>query len=214
MKHIFWRSVAAVAMLTATPALMPTAAQADPTFSPFGQQAVDQNAFVAIAAPYGEEKDRYQLLIIEQKSAERACWSEAGEAPTQIDPLLLNFDFSGVCGRSTDSNGYSIRIDGRDYGLDYLLVLVPRNGELFLIGSPRVDPNADEIVVGRTRGMSEGYMKIFLEPGWEFAKRTYEDRVLGHVYLTAEATDLTSLPAENASSEAPAETTIDRLINF
>ena len=146
----------------------------------FGAKDVPQNDYVAVAAPFGQ--DNYQLLIIEQKSDEKACWSESGSNPVVVDPLLLNFNFSGICGRATDSNGYSIRIDGQDYGLDLLLQVVERNNELLLVGTPR-GAQGEEVVVGSTNGMADGYLKIQLNPEWNFAKRTYEDRTLGHVYL-------------------------------
>ena len=155
------------------------------TFQPsqaqnFGAKDVPQDDYVAVAAPFGE--DNYNLLIIEQKSDQQACWSESGSSPVVIDPLLLDFDFAGICGRATDSNGYSIRVDGEDYGLDYLLRLVERDNELVLVGTPR-NNQGEEIIVGRTNGLAEGYLKIQLDPQWTFAKRTYEDRTLGHIYL-------------------------------
>ena len=146
----------------------------------FGAKDVPQQDYVAVAAPFGQ--DNYQLLIIEQKSDQRACWSENGSDPVVIDPLLSEFDFTGICGRATDSNGYSIRVDGQDYGLDYLLRVVEQDDELLLVGTPR-NNQGEEIIVGRTNGLADGYLKIQLEPQWNFAKRTYEDRTLGHIYL-------------------------------
>lgn len=147
----------------------------------FGSKEVPQEDYIAVAAPFGE--NNYNLLIIEQKSDEQACWSESGSTPVVVDPLLLNFDFAGICGRATDSNGYSIRVDGQDYGLDYLLRVVKRDNELLLVGTPR-NNQGEEIIVGRTKGLADGYLKIQLDPQWNFAKRTYEDRTLGHIYLS------------------------------
>lgn len=148
----------------------------------FGEQEVEQGQFIAIASPYGEGK--HQLLILEQKSDTQACWSESGSNPTLVDPLLLNFDFTGICGRSTDSNGYSMRMNGQDMGLDYMLRIVKVDGDLLLVGTPRFDDTQPEIIVGRTYGTDPGYVKIYLEPGWEFARRTYQERPLGHIYLS------------------------------
>src|SRR6056297_3510108 len=75
--------------------------------STFEEQTIQQNNVVAIARPYGQGK--YDLLIIEQIPDKRACWTESGSNPVLVDPLLLNFDFTGICRRATDSNGYSIR---------------------------------------------------------------------------------------------------------
>ena len=147
----------------------------------FSETTVDQNKVIAIARPYGQGK--YDLLVIEQIEGKRNCWKEQGQNPVLIDPLLINFDFTGICRRSTDSNGYSIRLDGNDLGLDYLLRIVNRNGELQLVGTPRSN-NYSEIVLGTTQGLASGFMKINLYSGWQFTKRTYQNKVLGHFYLS------------------------------
>ncbi|MEM8779421.1 MAG: DUF3747 domain-containing protein [Cyanobacteria bacterium P01_G01_bin.49] len=149
--------------------------------STFSETGIEQDNVIAIARPYGEGK--YDLLIIEQIPDKEACWSESGSDPVLVDPLLLNFDFTGICRRATDSNGYSIRLDGNDLGLDYLLRLVPRDGELVLVGTPR-SGNYSEIILGSTNGLANGFMKVQLYPGWQFTKRTYEEKVLGHFYFS------------------------------
>ncbi|MGH2413007.1 MAG: DUF3747 domain-containing protein [Microcystaceae cyanobacterium] len=174
-----------VAIATAAAALSSILAWNSVKAITFEEKAVDQTQFIAIARPYGENK--YDLLVIEQIPGKQACWSESGSNPVLVDPLLLNFDFTGICRRSTDSNGYSIRIAGQDYGLDYLLSVVEHNGELELVGISRTDPYGAEILVGRTRGLSSGnFHKILLEPGWRFGKRTYEGKELGHVYFSTD----------------------------
>ncbi|XTZ09686.1 MAG: DUF3747 domain-containing protein, partial [cyanobacterium endosymbiont of Rhopalodia yunnanensis] len=141
--------------------------------STFEEQAIPQNNVIAIARPYGQGK--YDLLIIEQIPDKQTCWTESGSNPILVDPLLLNFDFAGICRRATDSNGYSIRVDGNDLGLDYLLRLVPRDGELVLVGTSRAG-NYQEIVVGSTKGLASGFMKVILNPGWQFSKRSYQGK--------------------------------------
>lgn len=149
--------------------------------STFDEQQIDQTKIIAIARPYGDNK--YDLLVIEQIPGKRECWQENGANPVLIEPLLLNFDFTGICRRSTDSNGYSIRMAGQDYGLDYILRLVERNGELVLIGTNRVNPS-QEIVLGRTQGLIRSFMKISLDPNWQFTRRTFQGRALGHFYFS------------------------------
>ncbi|MEA5512115.1 DUF3747 domain-containing protein [Crocosphaera sp. UHCC 0190] len=149
--------------------------------STFSETEVEQSQVIAIARPYGEGK--YDLLVIEQIPGKQACWAENGASPVLVDPLLLKFDFTGICRRSTDSNGYSIRVDGNDLGLDYLLRLVPRDGELVLVGTPR-SGNYSEIVLGSTKGLASGFMKVQLYSGWKFTKRTYQDKILGHFYFS------------------------------
>lgn len=146
----------------------------------FEETTVDQRDFVVVAAPY---RHGYNLMILEQISGQRKCWSESGENPVFIDPLLLNFDFTDACKRSVDSNGYSLRLDGQDYGMDYLLSIIENNGELQLVATSR-DPKQANILIGNTQGMGKGSLKIFLNPGWRLTKRTYEGTTTGHVYLS------------------------------
>lgn len=161
----------------------------------FDQQEVDQSSFIAVARPYGN--NQYDLLILQQIPQQRQCWSENGSKLVKVEPLLLNFDFTGSCERSTDSNGYSVRIDGQDYGLNYLLRIVKRKGELVLVATNRVNPSQKEIVIGRTYGMAEGFLKIYLNPGWRFTKRSYQGQILGHVYLTGDTQAM--IPEESSS---------------
>lgn len=152
----------------------------------FGQKEVDQNSFVAIAAPYGGGS-AYQLLVLEQLTSARPCWRESGANPVIVDPLLLEFDFTGICGRSTDSNGYSVRMAGRDFGLVYSLNVVRRENDLVLIATNLRDRDATVLEVGRTNGIPAAgqFAKIQLSPGWRLTKRTQDNRELGHVYLTS-----------------------------
>ena len=149
----------------------------------FDQKEVDQSRYVAIAIPrdFGP-----QLLILEQKTDARQCWSESGDRPTLVDPLLLNFNFTGICGRATDSNGYSIRMAGTDLALDYALSLQMSGGDIRLMGISRIDSNAPRLLIGKTYGLANGMTKIILEPGWRFAKRSYQGKELGHIYITTD----------------------------
>ena len=129
----------------------------------------------------------YRLVILEQVPNQRACWQEEGQTPVRVAPLLLNFNFEGACDRKTDSNGYSIRVNGRDLGLDYRLDISRRQDELVLFASPVRDRSAPTIEIGRTGGIADGSLKIQLNPGWRMAYRTYNGQTLGHIYLTHDA---------------------------
>lgn len=173
--------LAALATLTLS-SLLPFSSTKAATF---GEQDLDQTQVIGIARPFGE--NRYDLLVIEQIPGKQQCWREIGSAPAMVEPLLLDFDFTGICRRATDSNGYSIRIDDNDYGLEYLLRVVERNGELFLVGTPR-SSNLPEIIVARTWGLNRGFMKFILEPGWQFSKRqTADGKVLTHFYFSGDS---------------------------
>lgn len=162
----------------------------------FQETEVQQSDFIAVAQPYGNNK--YNLIVIEQIQGKNACWSEMGSNPVNVDLLLANFDFSGHCRRSTDSNGYSVRSDGQDYGLDILLDFVEQNGNLILVGNSRKNPGQPPIIIGMAQGLNGQPMKIQLNQGWRFSKRTYEGKVLGHVYFSYDsATAQTPLPVNN-----------------
>jgi len=150
----------------------------------FSEQELDPNSVIAVARPYGN--GNYDLLVIEQLPGQRQCWDEIGSKPTTVEPLLLNFDFTGSCKRSTDSNGYSLRINGEDLGLDYLLRIVERDGELWLIGSPRRDHSQPELVLGRTYGLKQGMLKIFLNPSWRMSQRSFGRTLLTHFYFSTQ----------------------------
>src|SRR5919202_6790224 len=142
MKISQWLGIAglAVASFWSVGAFNPT------TAATFDSAEVKGDNFIAVAAPYGENK--HQLLIIEQLSNRRPCWSENGSNPVTVDPLLLNFDFTGICGRSTDSNGYSLRMSGEDLGLEYILSIVERHGDLVPVGNPPLKPIGTQIAPG------------------------------------------------------------------
>lgn len=154
----------------------------------FESTEVDLSDFITIAAPIGQTNG-YQLLLVEQISDARPCWTERGTHPTTVEPLLLDFDFTGICGRATDSNGYSIRMGDRDLGMQYSLRVVQRGDELVLIGRPfGSDRNLSPLEIGRTRGLTSGFARIYLDPGWRLTRRTYQGRSLGHIYLTHDLT--------------------------
>jgi len=178
------------AFLRSTVALTTAVLSTFSTLSPasavnFGQKEVNQNKFIAVASPYGT--NRYQLAIFEQISNKKSCWSEKGTSPTSVDLLLKKFDFTGICGRSTDSNGYSIRKGGQDLGWRYELYVVKQAQKLVLVGVNTTNRNLPPIEIGTTSGITNGVVKINLNPGWRFAKRTYNGKVLGHVYLTSDS---------------------------
>lgn len=190
-------------------ALASLALSAFGSFSPaiaaatFEQKEVDQSKFIAVASPYGNQA--HQLLILEQVSSTRSCWQETGVNNAQVEPLLLKFDFTGICGRSTDSNGYSIRMAGQDLGLKYNLRVVKRNGELVLLGVPNRDPKAPTIEIGKSQ-LNSGFAKIALNPGWRLTKRVYNGKALGHVYLTSD-TALEQFRPANVATSSPSPTT-------
>ncbi len=148
----------------------------------FDQKPIDQNQVIAVAVPL-PQANRYNLLILQQLSNAKQCWQENSQNGA-IEPLLLQFDFTNICGRSTDSNGYSIRIAGEDRALDYHFSIVRQNGHLALMGIPSQKSGNPPIEIARTANLNSGFLKLTLNPGWQFAQRTYQGKALGHIYLT------------------------------
>ncbi|HIK23501.1 MULTISPECIES: DUF3747 domain-containing protein [unclassified Thermosynechococcus] len=171
----------------------------------FTQTEVDQSRYVVMAVPLA--RGGYRLLVVEQMKDTRPCWRESGSNPVVIDPLLTTFDFTGICGRATDSNGYSIRVAQQDLGLQYSLRIEQRDGELLLVGSS--NRGGPRMVIGRTHGIQEGqFLKFHLEPTWRLTRRTYEGQVLGHVYFTNDTWEAATGSAPTPVSPVGTETNI------
>jgi hypothetical protein len=190
-----WTASTAIALLGSAVAL-PALAQAPQ----FGAVPVDISKFVLVASPIGSGS-KHQLLIIEQVSNKKQCWSENGAGPTMIDPLLLNYDFTGICDRKIDSNGYSIRMAGTDLALQYRISVVRRDNDMLLLGRPvRKGP---EMLLGRTGGITTGFAKFQLEPGWQLMRRTYKDKPVGHLYLITDQVPVGLDLTPRSAAEAP-----------
>ncbi|MGK7890303.1 MAG: DUF3747 domain-containing protein [Leptolyngbyaceae cyanobacterium] len=176
MKYFNWSlNLALLATLGLAQAMTAPKAMA----SLFQQTELNQEDVIAIASPIGST--RHQLLILEQLGAQRDCWSAQGN---QVTPLLLDFDFTGICGRATDSNGYSLRVDNEDLGMRYTLRLEANNGTLRLLASSDRDRRAPAIEVGRATQRAGEFTPITLNPGWRITKRSYNGQALGHYYLS------------------------------
>lgn len=171
----------------------------------FSQLEVDQSRYVVVASPYGG--NLHQLLILKQISNARSCWSQSGSNPTTVNPLLLEFDFTDICGRSTDSNGYSVRVGGEDLNWRYSFRVVQRGNDLQLVAVSNVDRAAPELLIGRTRGLTQGFAKFYLEPGWRLTERAYEGASVGHIYLTNDQS-LASLNATTLAARPISATTV------
>ena len=148
----------------------------------FDATDVDAGNFLLVAAPIGNG-ERAQLNIYEQIKATRPCFAVTGAQPGQVDPLLSTFDFTGICGRFLDGNGYSLRIGGSDLASSYRLSVIRSNNDNLLLAVPTKSGVGPEMVVARTLGPGSGFLQLVLEPGWQLKRRAYAGRRLGHVYL-------------------------------
>ncbi len=152
----------------------------------YGQQPISAERAVAIAEPVANGRF-YRLLILEQLTDQRACFAERSGSPTVVEPLLLNFDFSGICGRRSDSNGYSISIGNEDMSRRYRLEVTRRGDNLVLVALPGSLPgqNTDlpALEIARSNGVANDFVKLTLDPGWQMSRRTLNGSAQGHVYL-------------------------------
>ena len=166
----------------------------------FGAGEVEPTRFLLVAAPIGTSGERYQLNIYEQLKPTRPCFAVGEGKPAAVDPLLSTFDFTGICGRFIDANGYSLRIGGSDLATSYRLSVVKGGGDILLVARPTKSAAQGELVVARAGGVGAGFLKLELEPGWSLKRRQFGGRSLGHVYVYND-----SWPAPSESAAPPAQ---------
>ena len=158
---------------------------------------LDQSRFVLVAAPIGNG-ERAQLNIYEQIRPTRPCFAIGEGRPAAVNPLLATFDFTGICGRYIDANGYSLRIGGTDLATTYRLMVSRSGSDTLLLAIP-TRGSGPEMVVARSGGVASGFLRLHLEPGWQLKRRQFGGRSLGHVYVYAD-----SVPGAAGSSPAAA----------
>ena len=176
----------------------------------FQEQQVNQDDFAVVAVPFGYQEHR--LEIIEQIPGKKQCWQESGSAPVKLDLLLLDFDHTDSCRRIINTNGYTLRLNGEDDRVAHVVKIVPNNGELQLVAFHK-DPSQPSIVIGKTNGLTDGAMKIILNPGWQITKRVHEGKTIDHLYLSGNGSstysatsNTTTTQGSNTSSSSTATT--------
>ena len=169
----------------------------------FTTAEVDETKFVLVAAPIGSG-ERSQLNIYEQRTSARPCYAVSGSAPAVVDPLLATFDFTGICNRYIDGNGYSLRIGGDDLGTRYRLSVIKSANDVQLMAVPTRNPSEPTLLVARAGGFGNNFVQLKLEPGWRLMRRQYGKRTLGHLYVYREGVRSESgSGAESVVPEAP-----------
>ena len=146
----------------------------------FDSAAVPEKHFAVLAQPIG--RAQWKLLVLEQIKVQPRCWRARQDG--LVEPSLNRFNFSGICKRYLDSNGYSLRSGGQDLGTRFrfrlkrsgtslkLEALDPQQRAPLLVGQARIskrDPN--------------GFVALRLEPGWALERRVYQGRPLNHLYF-------------------------------
>lgn len=197
LRRFTFFSAAAAALAMALP--WASAAQAAAQFE---QQPIDPSRVIAIATPV-RGGALHTLMVLEQVGNQRPCWQESGGSPVRVEPLLLTFDFTGICNRLSDSNTYSLRISGQDLGLAYRLEVRRQGSDLVLVASPLRDrANFAPIEIGRAAGGAvNDFVKLELNSGWQLTRRVYNGQALNHVYLTHDQP--LGVPVASATGPAP-----------
>ncbi len=191
---------AGLAALTVLATTLATAAPAPVRASAlFAAAEVDQQNFLMVAAPIGSKGEKAQLNIYEQLKPVRPCFEVSEGLPSPVNPLLATFDFTGICNRYIDANGYSVRVGGQDLATSYRLMVTRSGGDMLLLAFPTKAGAGPEMVVARTRGSAPGFLKLHPEPGWRLMRRQFGGRNLGHLYVYAD-----SWPGTAATAAQPA----------
>jgi hypothetical protein len=115
-----------------------------------------------------------------------------------VDPSLNRFDYTGICARYLDSNGYSLRVGEQDLGSSHRL-RVQQVGSTLQLQALAADQGS-VLVVGRAPVPlrdRDGFVALQLEPGWELQRRSYGSQTLNHLYFSS-ATPLMELQARSA----------------
>ncbi|MCT0223713.1 DUF3747 domain-containing protein [Synechococcus sp. CS-1328] len=171
------------------PAVAPPLARAAGLFS---SQPLEASRFAVLGRPVGS--NGWNLLVLEQIKAQPLCWEKQSDG--LVDPALNRFDFTGICSRYLDSNGYSLRVGDQDLVSRYRLRLQQEGSELQLQAMSGDDPTV--LVVGRgavPRRDRNGFVAIELDPGWQLQRRTFNEQTLSHIYF-ANGTPLAELIAK------------------
>jgi len=148
----------------------------------FAAVDVPQERFVLVSAPIGDGT-KGQLNIYEQLNGKRPCFAMSGSQPARVEPMLASFDFTGICSRFIDANGYSLRIGDTDLATSYRLSVIRKDNDNLLMALPTKAGAGPEMVVARTQGPGTGFTQLVFEPGWELKRRAFGGRQLGHVYI-------------------------------
>ncbi len=187
-------TLALVAGLAPTPALLPRV-WGEALFS---SAPVEPASIAVLARPVAD--DDWTLGVLEQLRP--FCLTPRPDG--LVDPTLNRFNFTGICGRFIDSNGFSLRVQDNDLSHTYRLRLDQKGNEVQLLASS--PSQAAEFLVGRgtvPRRDRDLFVALKLEPGWSIRRRVFGGRSLSHIYFSnAEPLD-SLIAAASGRTSAP-----------
>lgn len=175
----------------------------------FESRSLEPSRFMILAKPVA--RSDWSLIVLEQLKPAPACWQQRPDG--LIDAALTRFDYTGICSRYIDSNGYSLRVNEVDLANRYRLKLRQRGQELQLLGS--APDSSVDLLLGRgsvQRRDRDGFVAISLEPDWQLRRRVYAGQTLSHIYFSSDASlaQLTNRGAAAPPSLAGADTELGR----
>jgi hypothetical protein len=153
----------------------------------FGAEPVSSGSTLAIAQPLGN--DRWTLAVVERLLPGRHCWREQSDGSVKL--RTEDFLRPGLCRRVQSSSSYSLRAAGEDLPTTWRLRIEAVGNRLELQAFNPSQPTPIVIGVGQKpsanrMGAGSDIVPAFsLNPGWGFEKRSYEGRLLSHVYLSS-----------------------------
>jgi hypothetical protein len=158
----------------------------------FSSSPLDQQRFQVLAQPLRE--GGWKLLVLEQLKPSPACWRVRSDG--LVSPSLVRFDFSGICNRYIDSNGYSLRINQKDLATSHSLQLVQEGRNLLLLGVPQATGSALVVASAAINNKvgNDGFLALQLAPGWQLSRRTYNGQGLSHIYFSTTKTSSSPPP--------------------
>jgi hypothetical protein len=177
MKRTYLALVGLALAGSAAPAAVPPLARATGLFQ---SRPLDASRFAVLARPVGQSD--WNLLVLEQIAPAPRCWTPLSDG--LVEPSLNQFDYTGLCSRYLDSNGYSLRIGEQDLATTYRLRLLQQGNELLLQALSPNEPTV--LVVGRAevpRRDRDAFVAIQLDPGWELQRRSFGSQTLNHLYF-------------------------------
>lgn len=132
--------------------------------------------------------------MLEQLKPSPACWRVRSDG--LVSPSLVRFDFSGICNRYIDSNGYSLRINQKDLATSHSLQLVQEGRNLLLLGIPQATGSALVVASAAINNKvgNDGFLALQLAPGWQLSRRTYNGQGLSHIYFSTTKTSSSPPP--------------------
>lgn len=165
----------------------------------FGAEPLAEDSTVALAQPV--DGTRWNLVVVERLQPGNSCWQRQGNGLVSLEPDALSNE--ALCNRLQSSSGYSLRAAGQDLPTPWRLRIEAAGNRLEL---QALNPSLPAPITIGTAPLASvspgGVLPAFtLNPGWTFQKRSYEGRLLSHVYLSSR--DPLALLQARARGQAP-----------